>query len=286
MKRFGLIGNPISASKSPLLFRAGYKEKYAYDLIEEADFGTAYRRFLDGYDGINVTAPFKLQAFAKADSKSETCTRIGAANLLIKTDSGTRAYNTDFCGVILSILDAIMPEGGVGYFNLYGSDYSTVKTILPSFYGHRPKAMIAGCGGAGRAAAAAAAEMGYETVLVNRSGSKALDIAKDMPCYDFSVAPLRDFPDLFRECDLIIYTIPGKIPELDSISLDMYNGSGKIILEANYSNPSFSQKDAETLNSGGCRYVSGRRWLLYQALAGFRIFTGENPDFARMCQVL
>ena len=65
MKKYGLIGNPISTSKSPALFNAGYSGKYVYDLIEESDFDTAYGRFLDGYEGINVTAPFKEQAFQK-----------------------------------------------------------------------------------------------------------------------------------------------------------------------------------------------------------------------------
>ena len=55
------------------LFKAGYEGRYPYELIETADFEEAYRRFLEGYDGINVTAPFKELAFAKADILSEEC---------------------------------------------------------------------------------------------------------------------------------------------------------------------------------------------------------------------
>ena len=65
MKKFGLIGHPIAHSLSPALFKAGYDGRYTYDLIEEESFEAAYSRFINEYDGINVTAPFKEQAFAK-----------------------------------------------------------------------------------------------------------------------------------------------------------------------------------------------------------------------------
>ena len=43
-----------------------------------------------------------------------------------------------------------------------------------------------------------------------------------------------------------------------------------VILEANYKTP--------VLEGRGRAYVSGLRWLLYQAVAGYEIFTGERPD--------
>ena len=101
MKRFGLIGHPIAHSLSPALFKAGYDGRYPYELIETADFEEAYQRFLDSYDGINVTAPFKEAAFAKADITSEECRLIGATNLLVKTPEGIKAYNSDYLGVRL-----------------------------------------------------------------------------------------------------------------------------------------------------------------------------------------
>ena len=101
MKRFGLIGHPIAHSLSPALFKAGYDSRYPYELIETSDFEDAYGRFLQEYDGINVTAPFKELAFRKADILSEECQRIGATNLLIKTPEGIKAYNSDYLGVRL-----------------------------------------------------------------------------------------------------------------------------------------------------------------------------------------
>ena len=108
--KFGLIGHPIAHSLSPALFKAGYDGKYPYDLIQTDDFEQAYSRFLDGYDGINVTAPFKELAFAKADILSEECRLIRATNLLVKTPEGIKAYNSDYLGVRMW-LQEVMAEG-------------------------------------------------------------------------------------------------------------------------------------------------------------------------------
>ena len=98
--KFGLIGYPIEHSLSPALFKAGYNGLYPYDLIISDNFEKAYSRFLEGYDGINVTAPFKELALQKADIVSEECRLVGATNLLIKTPEGIAAYNSDFRGLV------------------------------------------------------------------------------------------------------------------------------------------------------------------------------------------
>ena len=97
--RFGLIGHPIAHSLSPALFKAGYDGKYPYELIQGDNFEESYTRFIEGYDGINVTAPFKELAYAKADIVSEDCRLIKATNLLVKTTEGVKAYNSDLLGV-------------------------------------------------------------------------------------------------------------------------------------------------------------------------------------------
>ena len=92
MDRYGLIGHPIGHSLSPRLFRAAYNGKYPYDLIDFHDFKEAWIRFLEGYRAINVTAPFKTDAFAAADWKSPECERCGATNLCLNTPDGIKAY--------------------------------------------------------------------------------------------------------------------------------------------------------------------------------------------------
>ena len=123
MKKFGLIGHPIAHSLSPALFDAAFNGKYSYDLIEEKDFEKAYERFLEEYDAINVTAPFKEKAFLMADSSDNDCQAIGAANILHKddTDGLVSAYNSDVDGVT----GALAPYRKTGIKTLSASRQTT-----------------------------------------------------------------------------------------------------------------------------------------------------------------
>lgn len=259
MKRFGLIGHPIAHSLSPALFKAGYDGIYPYELIEEADFEEAYRRFLKGYDGINVTAPFKELAFAKADILSEECMLTGATNLLIKTPEGVKAYNSDFLGVRMWLKEV------------------SLLSPVSSSEGSGTKVLIVGTGGAGKAAAAAAESLGMEVVRMNRT------------VRDERTRPLTEFRKEFRSADIIIYNIPAAIPELRELTAeDFCPGNRKFILEANYRNPSFDDAMTARMKEANplAEYTGGRTWLLYQALTGYEIFIGELPDLKKMSDVL
>ena len=279
--KFGLIGHPSAHSLSPALFKAGYDGKYPYDLIQTEDFEEAYSRFIKDYDGINVTAPFKEHAFAKADVLSEECRLIRATNLLVKTPEGVKAYNSDYLGVRrwLQEMAARFPDP------------------LPS---PPRRVLITGLGGAGKAAAIAAASLGMDMILMNRDMGKAeaaAGIIASMPqAPEIEVRPLEDFRECLRICDIIIYNIPTAIPAIDQLSDEDFRGiistddtSGpKHILEANYKNPSFDKTLIDKMMQANPKasYTPGQTWLLYQALTGYEIFTGEKPDLESMSGVL
>lgn len=291
MDRFGLIGDPIATSLSPRLFTAGYGGKYMYDLIEGSEFETSWRRFLDSYRAINVTAPFKEHAFAQAvglakngyGTVSGPVLKIGATNLLVKDSDGIHAYNSDFTGIILSVAEAMFPGLVQQCYGMFGDKayikvHQYIRQNIEEHYGSKPQALIVGTGGAGKAAAVAAAEMGFSTILMNRTDAKAGQFALSLPEYGFIVDTLSDFKGAFRECDLVIYTLPMKIDGIDTLCGEDFKGSGprkKIVLEANYKTPAFSVRDDYD-------YVSGRRWILYQAVTGYGLMTGEVPDAEAM----
>lgn len=273
MKRFGLIGHPIAHSLSPALFKAAYNGRYTYGLIETEDFETAYGRFLESYDGINVTAPFKEDAYAKADILSDECNIICAANILLKTPDGIKAYNSDYLGVRMW-LDGI----------LHQEEPATAAK-------HARTALIAGLGGAGKAAATAAAESGLHCILMNRSMDKAVNLAERLMSdgHCVRVHPLKDFAECFFHADIIIYCIPEAINELDLLpESGVSSDAGRHILEAGYRTPAFTEAMLTKLKNNDPRlqYTDGRTWLLYQALSGYEIFTGEKPDLSKMYDVL
>ena len=217
MDKYGLIGHPIAHSLSPALFRAAYAGRYPYELIETPDFGQAWARFLAGYRSINVTAPFKVDAFARVDWKSPECGRIGATNLVVRTPEGLKAYNSDYLGV---------------------------RAILKPF--GRGTAAVIGYGGAGKAALAVAEDLGFSCTLFRHS-----EIAGGV------------------SADVIIYTLPGPVAGIDR--LDCAH-----LLEANYRTPCLS---------GHPGYIPGTEWLLQQAVTGYALMTGEEPDTAAMRKI-
>ena len=252
--RFGLIGHPIAHSLSPALFKAGYEGRYPYELIEGENFEESYRKFLEEYDGINVTAPFKELAFAKADILSPECESVGATNLLVKTPQGVKAFNSDFLGVRMWL-----------------------EEVAAEVLTEKKSVLIVGSGGAGKAAAAAAESLGMKVVRMNRT------------VRDEKTRPLDDFKECFREADIIIYNIPTAIQALNELTdKDFTPGKPKFILEANYKDPSFGKEILAKMQTANplARYTGGKTWLLYQAVTGYEIFTGEKPDLAGMYDVL
>lgn len=273
--RFGLIGHPIAHSLSPALFKAGYDGRYPYDLIETADFEEAYRRFLEGYDGINVTAPFKELAYGKADILSDECKVIKATNLLVRTPEGVKAFNSDFLGVRLWLEET---------FDQASSDAQPGRITNPT-------TLVVGLGGAGKAAAVAAASLDLDVILMNRNLDRAERLAEDLGHLGHmtEIRPLEDFCRCFREADIIIYNIPTAIPQLEMLTdEDFAPGKPKLILEANYKDPSFNKDLLAIMEKANpqAHYTGGRTWLLYQAMTGYEIFTGENPDLAKMSAAL
>lgn len=120
MDRYAVVGHPIAHSKSPFIhgaFAAQTGQSLRYEAICVAldGFSEAVEAFREsGGRGLNVTLPFKEEAFAIADSASERATVAGAANTLCFDADGTcRADNTDGIGLIrdLTINQRIALEG-------------------------------------------------------------------------------------------------------------------------------------------------------------------------------
>lgn len=269
MPKYGLIGYPIAHSLSPRLFKAAYGGRFRYDLLENEDFGAAFSLFMRSYDAVNVTAPFKEQAFGKAKFRSAEAELIGAANILVKTPRGLSCFNSD-CTAVKALLEAAG-----------GSD--AVRKVL-----------VVGCGGAGKAAAVAAFTLGMDVVIMNRSIQKALSFVQHLVAASAQrsalpraqrfgtvcALPLDRFSSALKECDALVYTAPaplGQFPFIPDGSLQGEDFRLKTIIEANYRNPSFTPEILSRLPEQ-LTYVPGEQWLLQQALTGYSLMTGIGPD--------
>ncbi len=239
MKKFALIGQGIEHSLSPLLFNTLYRsiKGYSYDLIEAATLEKGLDFFSEmGYSGANITAPFKEKILDKCIKIDESSSSIGAANLILNKADGIHAYNTDHMGVSGPLL--------------------TRKTASGS------KAVVAGAGGAARAAVYALKKMGFEIIIINRTQDKAQLLAEKTESHTVRTS---QYNTVLKECDVLVYTATALIEDIDTTVL-----KEAIILEANYKDP--------VLNNIPCKeYISGKEWLIHQAIPSFKTMTCISP---------
>ena len=157
--KFALIGHPVAGSLSPVLFSAAYGGRFGYDLVD-GTFEECWAAFLASYDGVNVTAPYKQDAFARCQWLSPAALKTGAVNLVLK--DGLRGYNTDVSGVLYAL------RGGCF-----------------------ERALVVGTGGAARAAIAAALQLGCQVGIWGRSPTKVAALEEQ-----FGISSVLENPDL------------------------------------------------------------------------------------------
>jgi shikimate dehydrogenase len=109
MKKFLVLGNPIKHSQSPVIHQQFAQQlglEISYDKAEVPldDFANFVRNFFaEGGEGLNITLPFKEQAFALADVVSPSAKAARAANTLKMKHGELHAYNTDGRGMLQDI---------------------------------------------------------------------------------------------------------------------------------------------------------------------------------------
>lgn len=265
MARFGLIGNPISHSKSPSLFVAAYGGNDSYELIETPSFEDSLETFLkEDFRGINVTSPYKDLIMDHVSCPDRVSSLLGSANVVIKggrREDGTCelfSYNTDYFGV-----------------------KNTIQEFLQNNPGHKcvadkivQNAMVVGAGGAGKAAALAMKDLGYNVCLVNRSAGKVAEYAAQIGA---EYVPLDKIAECAVKADIIVYALSFMVDGLQDVDL-----SGKIIFEANYAHPVLAPQCGVEC---GC-YLEGRLWLYHQAVPAFELFVGKTPDLDAMRKMM
>ncbi len=257
----GVIGNPISHSKSPLLFdywlrRLDLSGHYVPMHVERSDLKTVLEALPKaGFRGVNVTVPFKEEVLGIADLATDRAAIIGAANTLIfRADGRIHADNTDGYGFIENIRNA-EPE------------WTAVDG---------PSAVL-GAGGAARAVVSTLLEAGAPEVrIANRTRARAERLKSDfgirVTVWDWTQAGV-----MMEGAKTVINTtslgMVGKGPL--KLSLDELPESAVV------NDIVYAPVETELLKrarSRGCRVVDGLGMLLYQALPGFERWFGHRPD--------
>ncbi len=158
---YAVIGNPIKHSKSPFIhtqFAQATGQDMVYTAIEGplGAFAASVDAFrASGGRGMNITAPFKLDAFAYANECSDRARLAGAANAMKFDGARVVAENFDGVGLVRDV----------------------VHNLNKPIKGMR--VLMLGAGGAARGALLPfLAEAPAELVIANRTLSKALELAQ------------------------------------------------------------------------------------------------------------
>ncbi|MCO8107054.1 shikimate dehydrogenase [Acinetobacter indicus] len=255
-KQFAVVGNPIEQSRSPELHHA-FAEKTGVDLVYRKrlapldGFEANIREFFaEGGVGMNVTVPFKEQAFALCDVLSERAKTAKAVNTLWMQDGQLHGDNTDGQGLV----DAIRALN----WNLNNTEI-----------------LIIGAGGATRGVIYPLVQAGVKKVVIaNRTLARAEQLVADLqqavPQAELSAIGLDA---LAGEFDIVI--------NATSASL---SGDALILPDALQFQHAYEMaygKPSSFLEQAKARQIptsEGFGMLVGQAIESFSIWNGVKPD--------
>ncbi|MEY3201356.1 MAG: hypothetical protein RIR70_906, partial [Pseudomonadota bacterium] len=155
--RYAVIGNPINHSKSPFIHTA-FARQTQQDLRYEAllapleGFASTVRAFIEaGGKGMNVTVPFKVEAFELCSERTPRAQAAGAVNTLSFEGGYISGDNTDGAGLIADLANNQQFDLGGRNVLLLGAGGAARGVLLPILH-QRPASLTLANRTAARAA--------------------------------------------------------------------------------------------------------------------------------------
>ncbi|HYW04363.1 MAG TPA: shikimate dehydrogenase [Gammaproteobacteria bacterium] len=268
MDRYAVMGNPIAHSKSPEIHRL-FAEQTAQELTYEAilvprdGFADAVHAFQQaGGRGLNVTLPFKGEAYTLSARRTTRAERAGAVNTLsCRPDGSLAGDNTDGAGLVRDLT-----------LN-HGIELEDIAVLL------------LGAGGAVRGVVGPLLEAGpLRTVIANRTADKAVSLARHFAALGHVEGTGLDGID-GRRFDLVINgtsaSLDGQLPPLPDDLLR----PGALCYDMVYADE--ATPFLRWAREHGARLaVDGLGMLVEQAAESFRIWRGVRPRTAPVIEAL
>ncbi len=268
LDRYAVFGNPIKHSKSPQIHQLFAQQTnqsliYTAELTEPDQFNKAVNEFIQNNGkGLNITVPFKEDAWACATQRSDRAQRAGAVNtLMIQRDGTLYGDTTDGVGLVRDLMQN---------HHIELSD----KDIL-----------IIGAGGAVRGVLEAILEKKPASLLIaNRTKQKAVQLAEDFTDLgDIDGCGLDEIND--RDFDIVINgtsaSLQGDLPPLPK-TIFRKNSSSYDMMYAAQATP-FMLWSTE---NNASHVFDGLGMLVEQAAESFFIWRNVRPETSAVTKQL
>ncbi len=266
--KYAVIGNPVEHSKSPLIHMAfaeqtGTELEYGRITGEPGHFDQAVSDFLSsGGKGLNITVPFKEDAWKLADERSDRAETAGAVNTLILLQDGSlRGDNTDGVGLVRDLSAN------------HGCELAGAEILL------------LGAGGASRGVVRPLLEANPQRlVIANRTASKAMALAEE--CSDLGEINGCGLEQLGNQSfDIIINgTSTGLTDEVPNIPDQILRPGGWTYDMMYGDKPTAFMRWGQ--EHGASHALGGLGMLVEQAAESFFLWRGVRPETASVIAML
>ncbi|MFE7443482.1 shikimate dehydrogenase [Streptomyces chartreusis] len=268
----GLIGSGIGPSLSPALHEreaARQGLRYLYRLIDIDTLGVPPEAVGDlvrgardlGFDGLNITHPCKQLVIEHLDELAPGAEALGAVNTVVFEDGRAVGHNTDVTGFAASFARGL-------------PDVPLERVVQ------------LGAGGAGAAVAHAMLTLGAERVtVVDALGERAADLAGALNRHFGAGRAAAAAPDQLARvvgaADGIVHATPTGMAAHPGLPLAAELLHPRLWVAEVVYRP-LETELLRTARAVGCAALDGGGMAVFQAADAFRLFTGREPDAARM----
>lgn len=256
---FGLIGNPVVHSLSPMMHNRAFAASgcnAVYLAFCVSDPGAALKSMKAlNVRGLSVTLPHKVAVMEYLDDIDTTAARIGAVNTIVHHNSKLTGYNTDCHGAVKALQSRTNLEG---------------KSVA-----------IIGAGGAARAVGFGLTPIAERLTILNRSPKSGEQLAADLQA---EFVPLNECQP--NRYDILVNTTPlGMHPDIDATPIAKQALSKDMVVMDIVYNPLNTRflKDAA---ARGCRTINGLDMFIFQGAHQFKLWTGKKAPVAVMRQAV
>ena len=257
-KTFGIIGNPIKHSLSPVLHKYWF-EKYSldadYSIIEgtEKDLKKIINKIKDGsLAGINVTLPFKQKIINCVDKIINDAEQTGSVNtVLLDSNNSVIGENTDVFGLQAAYLKEIVSE-------------------------NNKKALVIGAGGVSPSVIFSLKKSNIQNIsIVNRTHDKSIFLKKK-----FSFLNIIEWKFLKEEIsnfDIIINATSLGLKNGQEFEFNFDNVKKNLIYIDTVYNP-IETKTIKFLKENNIKTFGGLDMFIYQGQKSFYLWNKVNPE--------